>query len=647
MLYFLVFATYDASMSRLTRLFAELRRRNVIRAGVAYTVLAWLLVQVADILLETFGAPPWVMRSLVMALALGLPVTLVLAWVFELTTRGIQRTEDVIPEESITYVTGRKLNYVIIGILSVAVTMFALDRFVFLKPGGVDPGTDSVVSVGVLPFSIESRQIAPFFGQLSSDVARLLQRSSMIRTASEDAIKALPVDASFIDAATQLGVRYLIYGVIGKAAGAIQLKVSLFDREAGEVVWERDYEDAHLQQTTNAVASEVLLEIHGGPVAPATAGGDPEAYAIYLRAKQQAALDPSSDEVEALYREAIDTDPRFAPALASLCEFLSRRFGSKRTTADFEEAERVCHRAWTIDSQSPVVQYALGSLYEDSGQVEKARDAFMASLQINPGALQAQVAVAESWHEDDPELAEQLLKRIIEQHPGSPAAYMSLQYLYFKQGRYAEAVEEMLWVARLLPQDEGIKFRLSSTMILAGQFAEAKAMLIPLVDSDEVEMGSINSNLATIMFFEGDYAGAAELYQDAIVLEPEDPIYYRNLGDAIWHLEGPDEAEPIFLESIRLAKRQLAINPDDSYALSTLMVASASVGDLEAYEKTRQKILDQWAGDPQSQYDFAVSASRLGDMNATRESAQTAYELGYPVALLEADPDISAAGASF
>ena len=399
--------------------------------------------------------------------------------------------------------------------------------------------------------------------------------------------------------------------------------------------------------STSAVASEILLEIHGGPVAPATESSDPEAYAIYLSAKQQAALNPMSDETEKLYREAIAIDPRFAPALASLCEFLSSRFGSRRTTADFEEAERVCHRAWTIDSHSPVVQYALGSLYQESGQMEKARDAYMASLEISPGALDAQVAVAETWHEDDPELAEQLLKRIIEQHPGSPKAYKSLQFLYFKQGRYAEAVEEMLWVARLLPQDEGVKFRLSSTMILAGQFAEAKEILVPLVDSDEVEMGSINSNLATIMFFEGDYAGAAELYQDAIVLEPEDPIYYRNLGDAIWHLEGPDQAEPIFLESIRLARRQLAINPDDSYALSTLMVASASVGDLETYEKTRQKVLDQRAGDPQSQYDFAVSASRLGDMSATRESAQKAYELGYPVALLEADPDISAAGASF
>jgi tetratricopeptide (TPR) repeat protein len=634
-------------MNRLTRLIAELRRRNVIRAGVAYAVLAWLVVQVADVLLETFGAPPWVMRLLVLALGIGLPVTLILAWVYELTTKGIVRTEDVIPEESITYVTGRKLDFVIIGILTVALSLFAFDRFFLQKTLTPSGEAELAASVGVLPFTVESRQIAPFFGQLSNDVARLLQRSSLIRTASDDAIQALPANATFVDAATQLGVRYLIDGVIDKTAGAIELKVSLFDKEEGDVVWEREYQDAHLQQTTSAVASEILLEIHGGPVAPATESSDPEAYAIYLSAKQQAALNPMSDETEKLYREAIAIDPRFAPALASLCEFLSSRFGSRRTTADFEEAERVCHRAWTIDSHSPVVQYALGSLYQESGQMEKARDAYMASLEISPGALDAQVAVAETWHEDDPELAEQLLKRIIEQHPGSPKAYKSLQFLYFKQGRYAEAVEEMLWVARLLPQDEGVKFRLSSTMILAGQFAEAKEILVPLVDSDEVEMGSINSNLATIMFFEGDYAGAAELYQDAIVLEPEDPIYYRNLGDAIWHLEGPDQAEPIFLESIRLARRQLAINPDDSYALSTLMVASASVGDLETYEKTRQKVLDQWAGDPQSQYDFAVSASRLGDMSATRESAQKAYELGYPVALLEADPDISAAGASF
>lgn len=634
-------------MSKLSSFITELRRRNVFRAGVAYTVLAWLGVQVADILLETFAAPPWVMKVLVLALAVGLPVTLVLAWLYELTVQGIQRTEDVIPEESITYVTGKKLNFAIIGILTVAVTMFAVDRFVIQQGNDASASDSPVISVGVLPFVIESRQIAPFFGELSNDVTRLLQRSSRIRTASSDAIDAVPGNSSPVQAAAQLGVRYLINGVIDKAADAIQLKIWLFDREAGEVVWEREFEDAHLQQTTNAVANEILLEIHGGPVAPVTEDGDPEAYEIYLRAKQQDALSGKSDETERLYREAIAIDPRFAPALASLCDFLASRFGTKRTTADFEEAERICHRAWTIDSHSPVVQYALGSLYDESGQTEKARDAYASSLEINPGALNAQVAIAETYHEDDPELAENLLKRIIEQHPGSPNAYMSLQYLYWKQGRYAEAVEEMKWVARLLPDDEGVKFRLSSTMILAGQFEEAKALLLPLVENDEADLASINSNLATILFFEGDFAGAAELYLDAIEKEPEDPVYYRNLGDALWHGVSPEQAEPTFVEAIHLARRQLAINPDDSYALSSLMVSAASIGDVDAYLRAKKKMVEEWASDPQTQYDFAIAASRLGELEAAQDHARQAYELGYPVAFLRADPDITASGANF
>jgi tetratricopeptide (TPR) repeat protein len=633
-------------MSRFTKLLVELRRRNVLRAAAAYTVLSWLSVQVADILLETFGAPPWAMKLLVLALVLGFPITLILAWAYELTTSGIQRTEDVIPEESITYVTGRKLDFILIGVLTVALSMFVFERFV-LRDQGNPAFAENIVSIGVMPFRVESRQIAPFFGQLSGDIARLLQRSSLIKTASGDAIGALPADSSFVDAAAQLGVRYLINGAIGKTADVIQLKVSLFDRKAGEVVWERDYQDAHLQKTTNAVANEILLEIHGGPVAPATETNNPQAYEVYLRAKQQEAVEQMNDEAEKLYREAIALDPRFAPALASLCDFLAGRFGTKRTTADFEEAERVCHRAWTIDSHSPVVQYALGSLYSESGQMEKARDAFTSSLEINPSALNAQVAIAETWHEDDPDFAESLLKRIIEQHPGSPNAYLSLQYLYFKQGHYAEAVDVMKWVLRLLPQDDGVKFRISSTMILAGQFAEAKAILIPIVSSDEVELGSINNNLATIMFFEHDFAGAAELYLGAIEMEPEDPVYYRNLGDAIWHLDGPEEALPIFLEAILLAERQLAINPDDSYSLSTMMVAGASVGEIEIYDRARQKLLEDWASDPQTQYDFAISASRLGEMDASREYARAAYEMGYPLALLDADPDILASGATF
>jgi len=192
-----------------------------------------------------------------------------------------------------------------------------------------------------------------------------------------------------------------------------------------------------------------------------------------------------------------------------------------------------------------------------------------------------------------------------------------------------------------------VKFRLSSTMMLAGQFAEAKALLLPLVEDDGADLGSINSNLATILFFEGDFDGAAGLYLDAIELEPEDPLYYRNLGDAIWHGASPEEAEPTFVEAVRLAKRQLSINPDDSYALSSLMVSAASLGDVDAYLRAKKKLAEKWGSDPQTQYDFAIAASRLGEMEVAQNHARQAYELGYPVAFLRADPDIAASGANF
>src|SRR5262245_32015534 len=90
--------------------FAELKRRNVYRMAVAYVVAAWLLIQVSSSLLITiFQAPPWIMKVLAAVLALGFPVTLVWAWVFEITPEGVKRTEDVESAKSITRRTGRKI----------------------------------------------------------------------------------------------------------------------------------------------------------------------------------------------------------------------------------------------------------------------------------------------------------------------------------------------------------------------------------------------------------------------------------------------------------------------------------------------------------------------------------------------------------
>ena len=114
--------------------FDDLKRRNVFRVGVAYAAVGWLLVQVADVVFPFFGAPDWVLHILVVLLLLGLPVTLVFAWVFELTPEGVKREKDVDRSASITHSTGRKLDRVIIVVLVLALGYFIWERQARIEP---------------------------------------------------------------------------------------------------------------------------------------------------------------------------------------------------------------------------------------------------------------------------------------------------------------------------------------------------------------------------------------------------------------------------------------------------------------------------------------------------------------------------------
>jgi hypothetical protein len=121
--------------------FAELKRRNVFRVGIAYVVGGWLLLQLTDVLSELLDLPDVVGRVIVLVVAIGLPVTLFFAWAFEMTPEGVKREKDVDRSESITNVTGQKLNGAIIGVLVVALAYFAIDKFI-LTPGQAQPGSD-------------------------------------------------------------------------------------------------------------------------------------------------------------------------------------------------------------------------------------------------------------------------------------------------------------------------------------------------------------------------------------------------------------------------------------------------------------------------------------------------------------------------
>ena len=108
----------------------ELKRRNVVRVAVAYAVVAWLLIQVADVVLDNIEAPTWVFQAILLLLIIGFPVALIFAWAFELTPEGLKKEKDIERSESITHATGRNLDFVIIAMLVVALGYFGYDKFI-------------------------------------------------------------------------------------------------------------------------------------------------------------------------------------------------------------------------------------------------------------------------------------------------------------------------------------------------------------------------------------------------------------------------------------------------------------------------------------------------------------------------------------
>ncbi len=98
------------------------------RVGIAYIVIGWLLIQVAEFAFENFGAPEWVLKTFTVVVLLGLPIALFFAWAFELTPEGVKREKDVDRSQSITPLTGRKLDFIIIGALVVALGYFIWER---------------------------------------------------------------------------------------------------------------------------------------------------------------------------------------------------------------------------------------------------------------------------------------------------------------------------------------------------------------------------------------------------------------------------------------------------------------------------------------------------------------------------------------
>ena len=204
----------------MAHLIAELKRRNVFRVGVAYAIVAWLLIEVASVVLPTFKAPEWVLQVCTFLVIFGFPLALILAWAFELTPEGIKREAEVDRTESITHVTGRKLDFAIIGLLVIAVVYFAVDKFV-LEQAEVTaepvPAAEAVVrekSIAVLLFDNLSRDATneAFTDGIHDDILTQISKISALKVIARTSMERLDPNLSIPEIGTKLGVATVLEG---------------------------------------------------------------------------------------------------------------------------------------------------------------------------------------------------------------------------------------------------------------------------------------------------------------------------------------------------------------------------------------------------------------------------------------------------
>jgi len=403
--------------------FNELKRRNVIRVGLAYIVVGWLTAQVAEFATENFGAPEWVLKMFVVFLILGLPFVLIFAWAFEMTPEGIKKEKDVDRSQSITSKTGRKLDYTIIGVMAIALTYFVWESR-FSEKGSEPLSQETAVqvtevndenrdptparsdnSIAVLPFANRSNVEDDLFftDGIHDDLLTQLAKISDLRVISRtsvmeyrDTTKKIP------EIAAELGVSTILEGGIQRAGNRIRINAQLIDVNTDEHLWaetfDREMTVENIFDIQSEITRHIVTAVRGelsdaeSEVLAQLPTRSLEAYEALLQART-VLINPNYNqekfiEAEIWAKKAVDKDPEFALAWTMLVGIHGQAIWQGYD--DSPERQQLMRQALSKATQyGPFLPETLAAratyLYRVENNFHEAEVAFRAASKAKPG----------------------------------------------------------------------------------------------------------------------------------------------------------------------------------------------------------------------------------------------------------------------
>ena len=389
-------------------LFNELKRRNVFRVGIAYLVASWLLLQIADVMVNVLGLPEIAGKFVFLLLAIGFIPVLMFSWAYELTPEGIKREKDVDHDESITQHTAKKLDKVTIALLIAVIAVVFVDRLIperaaepdMAEVARTEHSAEVKPDVGAVPAATPSIAVLPFTNMspdpdneyfsegMSEELLNLLVQVKGLRVPSRTSSFAFKDKGMDIrEIAQQLDVDHVLEGSVRKSGNRVRITAQLIDVSTDTHLWsntyDRELEDIFAIQ--DEISREIIRELQlalGGLVSrdEQRPTGDLQAYEEYLRGRHlfmQRGVASLNASLEAL-QSAVARDPEFSEAWAALSQTAVTLSGWDREHA--EETNRIGleagERALQLDANSATALAALGLLNFNQGNWQESLEMF-------------------------------------------------------------------------------------------------------------------------------------------------------------------------------------------------------------------------------------------------------------------------------